>query len=160
MPKIKLQTIINSSLEICFDLSRSIDLHKISTYRTKEEAIDGKISGLISLGEFVTWRATHFGISQKLTTKITEYNRPYHFQDSQIKGAFKYFVHDHNFHTKDSKVIMKDTFDFQSPFGVIGSLVDKFILTDYLKGFLEERNNLIKEYAETDKWMEFLKSSA
>ena len=160
MPKIILQTIIDSSIELCFDLSRSIDLHKISTAKTKEEAIAGKISGLIGLGEFVTWRATHFGISQKLTSKITEYERPYHFQDIQVKGTFKYFIHDHTFKLLDGKVIMEDCFDFKSPFGFIGVIIDKFILTDYLKNFLEERNSLIKLYAETNKWTEVIKSNA
>jgi len=40
MPQIELQTTINSKIEICFDLSRSIDLHKISTVATKEKAFN------------------------------------------------------------------------------------------------------------------------
>ena len=51
MPKIELKTEINSTLEICFDLSRSIDLHKISTAKTNEEAIEGTTSGLINLNK-------------------------------------------------------------------------------------------------------------
>ncbi|MEH6514179.1 hypothetical protein [Maribacter arcticus] len=47
MPRIELRTEINAPKEIVFDLSRSIDLHKISTEHTKEEAISGKTSGLI-----------------------------------------------------------------------------------------------------------------
>jgi hypothetical protein len=41
MPIIELTTEIKSTIEICFDLSRSIDLHKISTAYTNEEAIAG-----------------------------------------------------------------------------------------------------------------------
>jgi len=160
MPKIELQTLINSKIDICFDLSRSIDLHKISTARTNEKAIDGKVSGLICLDEFVTWEAIHFGVKQKLTSKITEYSRPNHFRDIQLKGAFKYFVHDHIFKEENEKVLMVDIFEFQSPLGFLGIMVDKFIMTNYLKRFLIERNNLIKEYAETEKWREILKSSA
>ena len=40
MPQIELQTIINSKIEICFDLSRSIDLYKIWTAATKEKAFN------------------------------------------------------------------------------------------------------------------------
>jgi hypothetical protein len=86
MPIIKLTTEINSTLEICFDLSRSIDLHKISTSKTNEEAIEGKTKGLINLNETVTWKATHFGVRQKLTSKITAFDRPYYFVDEQTKG--------------------------------------------------------------------------
>jgi ligand-binding SRPBCC domain-containing protein len=156
MPQIELQTIINAEIEICFDLSRSIDLHKISTAATKEKAIDGKTSGLINLNEFVTWQATHFGISQKLTSTITQYNRPFHFRDEQLKGPFKYLIHDHNFQAMDGKVIMKDVFKFQSPFGYLGKLFDKLVLANYLKKLLLKRNDTIREYAETQKWKSLL----
>ncbi|CAN5806307.1 hypothetical protein BH11BAC4_BH11BAC4_14910 [soil metagenome] len=84
MPTIEIETTINASMELYFDLSRSIDLHQISTAATNEKAIDGKTTGLINPGEFVTWQATHFGISQKLTSTITHFNRPFHFRDEQL----------------------------------------------------------------------------
>lgn len=83
MPTIYLETKIKSSIEICFDLSRSMDLHQISTAKTNEKAIAGKTSGLINPGEYVTWRAKHFGITQNLTSKITAFNKPFHFKDEQ-----------------------------------------------------------------------------
>jgi ligand-binding SRPBCC domain-containing protein len=156
MPTIALETQIKSDVEICFDLSRSIDLHQISTAETNEKAIDGKTTGLINFGHFVTWQATHFGVTQKLTSKITAFNRPFYFRDEQQKGAFKYIVHDHYFEVKDDKVIMKDTFKFQSPFGLIGKLFDKFVLVNYLRKLLINRNYIIKEYAETIKWKTIL----
>jgi len=103
MPEIKLLTEINAPIAICFDLSRSIDLHKISTSETSEEAIFGVTTGLIGLNEYVTWEAVHFGVKQKLTSKITAYERPFHVADEQIKGAFKYFRHTHNFSELDGK---------------------------------------------------------
>lgn len=157
MPIIKLETKIYSTIEICFDLSRSIDLHKISTSKTNEEAIDGVTSGLIELNEFVTWEATHFGINQKLTSKVTAFEKPYFFVDEQLKGAFKSLHHQHKFEQINEIVIMKDIFEFHSPFGVFGKIFNKFILTDYLTRFLIQRNNIIKDFAETDKWKLVLK---
>lgn len=156
MPTIILETQIKSSIEICFDLSRSIDLHKISTADTNEKAIDGIISGLINLNEFVTWEATHFGIKQNLTSKITKFDRPIHFRDEQQKGIFKFFIHDHYFEKQGENIIMKDSFNFQSPFGFIGNLIDKFVLTKYLTKLLKQRNAIIKNYAETEKWKTIL----
>lgn len=152
MPTIKLVTKIKSTIDICFDLARSIDLHKISTEHTNEQAIAGKISGLIELNETVTWEAIHFGVKQKLTSKITAFNRPNYFVDEQLHGAFKSIYHEHTFEQIGGNVIMKDIFEFHSPFGLIGKLVNKFILTNYLEKLLVGRNNVIKEYAETDKW--------
>lgn len=76
MPKIEFKTKIYADKIVVFDLSRSIDLHKISTRHTNEEAIFGKTSGLIELNESVTWRAKHFGFYQTLTSKITEMKSP------------------------------------------------------------------------------------
>ena len=152
MPVIELETRIKSSIEICFDLSRSIDLHEISTAHTHEKAIAGITKGLISLNEFVTWQARHFGIIQKLTSKTTAFQRPNHFRDEQQKGAFKFIIHDHYFTYNNGDVLMKDVFKFQSPFGPIGSLIDKFVMTGYLKKLLIKRNNIIKDYAESEKW--------
>ena len=49
MPIIKIQITIKAEKKIVFDLSRSIDLHKISTQQTNEEAIAGVTSGLIGI---------------------------------------------------------------------------------------------------------------
>lgn len=152
MPKIEIITIINAPIALCFDLARSIDLHTISTSKTNEKAIGGRTEGLIELNEYVTWQATHFGIRQILTSKITAFERPYYFVDEQISGAFKSLYHEHVFEQDGEKVIMKDIFTFQSPMGIFGRLFNKLILTAYLRKFLITRNSMIKEFAESDKW--------
>ena len=149
MPIIKLETIIDAPIELVFDLSRSIDLHIRSTAQTNEIAVAGRTSGLIELGEEVTWEATHFGIRQRLTTKITQYDRPRHFRDSMISGAFSRFDHDHYFESSDSKTLMTDKFDFTSPLGMFGRLLDVAFLTRYMTRLLQIRNNLIKLVAES-----------
>jgi ligand-binding SRPBCC domain-containing protein len=156
MPTIRLETIIKADIQICFDLARSIDLHKISTAKTQEKAIAGITSGLVNTDDFVTWEAIHFGIKQQLTSKISEVEPYTHFRDEQLKGAFKYFIHDHYFSTQNGIVTMIDNFEFSSPYGFIGKIFDSLILTNYMKGFLIERNQTIKEYAESDKWKSIL----
>ncbi len=120
MPKIELLTEINAPIENVFDLARSIDLHMESTKQTGEQAIAGKTSGLIELGETVTWRAKHFGIWQTLTSKITEYNYPNYFVDEMVQGAFKSIRHEHHFTKVGDGTLMKDEFVFESPLGVLG----------------------------------------
>jgi len=148
MPKITIQTFIAAPAKVCFDLSRSIDLHKISTAHTNEEAIEGTTTGLIKLGEHVTWRARHFGIWFKMTSKITSLLTNESFTDEMVKGPFKSIVHTHAFNAQDGGTLMTDIFEFQSPFGVLGAIVDRLILTAYLRKLLIDRNAIIKKYAE------------
>ncbi|WP_179320277.1 SRPBCC family protein [Winogradskyella helgolandensis] len=156
MPRIELQTEIKADRNIVFDLSRSIDLHKISTEHTNEEAIAGKTGGLIGMNESVTWRAKHFGIYQNLTSKITEYDRPKYFTDEMVKGAFKKFKHEHHFAELNGGTLMTDFFDYQSPFGIVGKIADKLFLKKYMTELLTERNRIVKQFAESERWKEVI----
>jgi ligand-binding SRPBCC domain-containing protein len=149
VPTIVLTTEIAAPIEICFDLARSIDLHMVSTPGTGELAIAGRMSGLIGPGEEVTWEATHFGIRQRLTSRITAYDRPHHFRDSMVRGAFRRFDHDHSFEPRGELTLMTDRFDYLSPLGILGNLADYLFLKRYLRQLLETRAAHIKVAAET-----------
>lgn len=149
MPIIKIHTNINSNIERCFDLARSIDLHKRSTPGTQEEAIAGVTTGLIGLNETVTWRAKHFGITQTLSSKITAFEYPFHFRDEMIQGVFKSIKHDHFFSIEpNGSTLMIDHFEFESPLGLLGHLANALFLKKYLTVLLTNRNAIIKEEAE------------
>lgn len=152
MPIINLQTEINAHIQRCFDLSRSIDLHIITTKKTREKAIAGKTTGLIQLNDTVTWEAKHFGIRQQLTSRISQYRSPEVFVDEMVKGAFKRIYHEHWFKEMDGKTTMTDIFDYTAPMGILGKFAGKLFLSNYMRGFLLKRNQIIKEFAETDKW--------
>ena len=152
MAKIILQTEVQAPIERVFDLARNIDLHKASASKTNEEAIAGKTSGLIELNETVTWRARHFGVYQKLKVKIIEFDRPYMFKDIMLKGTFKSMSHSHTFEEKDDVTIMYDTFEFESPLGLLGKIVNHFFLKKYMTNFLVAKNQVLKNVAESDNW--------
>lgn len=157
MSTINLETFIHAPIERCFDLSRSVDLHIISTSQTNERAIAGVTSGLMKLNDVVTWEARHFGINQKLTVTITQFDRPNHFRDSQVKGIFHSFNHDHYFEVRAGGTLMKDVFQFKCPLGPFGTLADPFVKI-HLKKFLETRNQAIKRVAEGNDWSSLLKT--
>ena len=156
MTEILLVTQINAPIDRVFDLARSIDLHQFSTSKTNEKAISGITTGLKNEGETVTWRAKHLGMYQKLTVRIIEMNKPHHFTDIMTKGAFKHMRHFHIFEETLSGTRMVDKFEFSSPLGLLGRLVDILFLKKYMTNFLGSRNEVIKSLAETDKWKEFL----
>ena len=157
MSLIKIHISISAPIERVFDLSRSIDLHKKSTEHTGEMAVDGVISGLIGLGQSVTWKARHFGVWQRLTSKITKFEYPNYFQDCMVSGAFRYFTHDHFFKVDGGSTLVTDRFEFASPFGPIGRIVDIVVMERYLSNLLISRNNVIKNIAESSDWKLYLK---
>ena len=148
MPTIRLETSIAASPERCFDLSLSVDVHRHSVAHSHERPIAGVTSGVMKLGDTVTWEAVHFGMKQHLTSKITAYERPYRFTDEMIQGAFQAMTHIHEFVPQSPGTLMIDLFTFYAPFGILGRLAETLILTRYMKGLLRTRNRYLKQVAE------------
>ena len=148
MPVITLITHIQAPIEVCFDLARNVEIHLRSTAKTHERVVGGVMTGLIGLNDEVTWEATHFGLRQLLTSRITVFNRPTHFRDSMVQGAFKRFDHDHVFERDQGITTMKDVFDYTSPFGFMGRIVDVLVLERYMERLLRSRAEVIRAAAE------------
>ena len=156
MLTIELETFVAAPPERAFDLSRSVDLHLLSTAGTGEEAVGGRTSGLLERGEEVTWRARHFGIRQHLTSRITGFDRPRWFRDEMVRGAFRSLVHDHWFEAVDGGTIMRDRLMFSAPLGPLGLVMERLVLRRYMTRFLVARNEAIARVAASGAWRDLL----
>jgi ligand-binding SRPBCC domain-containing protein len=150
--RFELVTTIAAPAARCFDLSRDLDLHLRSFAHTDERAIAGRTSGLIGMGEEVTWRARHFGFTHEHRSRITAFDAPRHFRDSMVRGRFRSFEHDHFFAESEPGVtVMTDVIAFASPLGPLGRLVDRLVMTAYLRRLIQGRNAVIKDAAESGR---------
>jgi ligand-binding SRPBCC domain-containing protein len=145
---LRVTTSIAAPPDICFDLARSVDAHVQSAVGTNERVVDGRMAGLLELGEEVTWEARHFGITQRLSSKITEFRRPDFFQDRMTKGAFRFLEHDHLFEPNSAGTLMNDILHFQAPLGPLGWLAERIVLAPHLREFLVARGLALKAMAE------------
>ena len=148
MPIIKHDIFINAPINVCFDLARNVGVHTETTAKTKEKAVGEVTQGFLEKDDTVTWEATHFGIKQKLTAKITHMEKPTVFVDSMVKGAFQSFTHTHQFVEEDGGTLMIDKFEYRSPFGLIGIIADKLFLKKYMTDFIRSRAKELKRIAE------------
>ena len=123
---------------------------------TGERPVGGVTSGLLGLGDQVTWSARHFGWRWQLTSRINAYDRPRHFRDSMVWGVFKRFDHDNEFEQRDGVTQVRDVFDFTSPLGPVGRVADALLVTRHMRTFLERRMRELKRIAESDDWSRFL----
>jgi len=156
MPIIEIATFISAPIERVFDLARSIDLHTHSASSTGESAVSGVTSGLIGPGQEVTWRARHFGVWQTLRVRISAFERPTHFADTMLCGAFRRMGHDHYFEPVSGGTTMRDVFTYESPLGIVGRFADFLFLERYMRAFLMERHRVIKAAAESDAWLQYI----
>ena len=156
MPSIHVTTFIAAPVERVFDLSRHIGLHKISQQENNEEAVGGVTSGLINQGESVTWKAKHLYKTRFMTVKITEMKRPDYFEDVMEKGDFVSYAHKHHFKAVNNGTIMIDELEFETPYGIVGKMLNRVYLSAYMRELLVKRNETIREYAQTTKWQALL----
>lgn len=160
MPRIELITEIRAPIERCFDLGRSIDLHVATATASGERAVAGVTTGLIELSDEVTWRARHFGIAWRMTSRITAMERPGFFQDRMVRGPFAVFEHDHFFEAEGEVTRMRDVLRFEAPMGMIGRIVSERAILPHLTRFLVERNAILKRVAESEaEWRAYLETA-
>lgn len=148
MPRIELELYVDAPIERVFDLARDVDAHVASTPGTEERAVGGKTTGLLELGDEVTWEARHLGVLQRLTSRITAFERPNHFRDSMVSGAFRRFDHDHHFVSEGGGTRCRDVFDFDAPLGPLGRIAERLFLERYMRRFLVTRMQILRSLAE------------
>ncbi len=150
MPIVRVETAIAASPEECFDRARDVNLHAASTAGSKERIVDAPASGMLELGDEVEFEAVHFGIRQRLRSKIVEFDRPRIFVDEMQRGAFKRLRHTHEFARTERGTLMIDELDFASPFGLLGAIADKLFLAGYMRRFMLAKNAELKRLIESE----------
>lgn len=147
MAGFRIVTDIAAPVEVCFDLSRSIDLHLESMAASREQAVGGVTSGLIGVGEEVSWQARHLGRTWRMTSRITEFDRPRRFVDEMVRGPFASYRHEHLFEEHDAGTRMTDTVEVSMALGPVSPVADLAAKT-YLRRLMTQRNTTIKQRAE------------
>lgn len=143
MATIVLERLIPAPPEQVFDLSLDVGLHLVSQSSHDERVAAGRTSGMLHEGEQITWAARHFGVRFRMTSLVFDVDRPYGFSDRQTTGPFAAFLHTHEFLPVTDGTLMRDTIEFQSPFGLLGRAVDAVIMRRHLGRVIAERNDAI-----------------
>lgn len=147
MPTIRYSITIEAPIERVFDLARDVEVHCQTAAFTRERAVGGKTSGLLEVGDTITFEGVHFGIRQRLTARITEFELPHRFVDEMVSGAFRSLRHVHTFEEVEGGTRMTDTISWTSPYGLFGRIADWFV-GRHLWRFAERRNGELKRIAE------------
>jgi ligand-binding SRPBCC domain-containing protein len=150
MPIVIVETRIAAPLERCFDLARDVDAHARTSDFTRERIVGGRTSGLLQLGDTVTFEAVHLGIRQRLTARIVELDPPRRFVDEMVAGPFAELRHVHEFRAESGEVVMTDTLQWRSPLGMLGRLADVLFLERHLRAYLTRKQANLKAHAEAE----------
>ncbi|WP_158787179.1 hypothetical protein [Granulicella sp. L46] len=171
--------LVHAPIDRLFQLSTNLALVS-ETLAMK--AIDTGVSGGVTTGHVaancrVVWRGWKFGLPTQHHTLITAFIPPHEhlsrighhditaeafFQDTQERGHFAFFQHDHHFSalvdTASGTPLteLRDEVSFELPFGTLGRLTARLLLIPYIHRQCRKRFGLLKELAEGEGWRPFV----
>jgi len=90
-------------------------------------------------------------IPLKWRTRISqvEFNRS--FTDYQEKGPYKYWSHFHEFIPNNNGVLIKDTVDYELPFGILGNIAHRIFVKKKLADIFDFRYAVLEKMFNTLK---------
>jgi ligand-binding SRPBCC domain-containing protein len=143
-------TLVRASAEQVFDLELDSDVHAASLAASGERATTSTGRAALGPGDEVTFAARHLGRTWRLTSRVTEFERPRRFVDEQVRGPFRRMRHEHVFEQSDpASTRMTDRMSFEAPLGALGAVVARWILAPYLRNLLVRRGTYIRQLAES-----------
>ncbi|WP_304342807.1 SRPBCC family protein [Chryseobacterium koreense] len=84
-------------------------------------------------------------IPLKWVTKITQVESGKSFTDFQQKGPYKYWNHFHEFIPNENGVLMKDTVDYELPFGLLGEIAHPIFVRKKLEDIFNYRFQFLEK---------------
>ena len=146
---IEVVTVIGAARAAVFDLELDVDVHTISMSGSNETATTSSGRRGLQLHDEVTFRARHFGLPWRMTSRITDYQHPRRFVDEQVRGPFRTMCHEHVFDEIDAdQTLMTDSMTITVPGGPLGSAFARLLVVPYLRRLLQRRAAHIKRLAE------------
>ena len=152
MGRIHLTTFIAAPMERVFDLTRHVALYRFLFNSRKELFSSGGSSNLLSQGETVSITAKHGGKTRLSMLRIASLEKPVRYVEEQWKGHLQHFRNEHHFKPAENGTILINLVEFGPPTDIIDRLLGRFYLRKYLEELIQARAELIRKYAETDKW--------
>lgn len=135
------------SLEKCWDFFSSPENLKILTpehlcFEIKNKEKDKKIYP----GQILAYTVRpicNFPI--EWITEITQVQEPLYFIDEQRFGPYKFWHHEHHFHSIPNGVEVVDTIYYKMPYGYLGQIIHKYKVKKDLEAIFSFRRNKLEE---------------
>lgn len=85
-------------------------------------------------------------IPQTWVTEITHVNEPNYFVDEQRFGPYKMWHHEHIFkQIDDNNILMEDIVSYAVPFGFIGRIANKLIISKKINEIFNYRREVLEK---------------
>lgn len=98
-------------------------------------------------GAIIDYRLKVHGIPLRWRTKITDWSPPMRFRDSQVKGPYLLWDHEHEFRESGGGTLVIDRVHYRAPLGFI---LHPLIIDPDVRKIFQYRQTVIRKFFETE----------
>ncbi len=96
-------------------------------------------------GQLITYTVKPLlGIPLTWVTLIEGVEAPYKFVDTQLKGPYKRWWHEHSFEAVEGGVMMRDRVEYELPMGLLGDVAHGIFVKRKLQGIFDFRTTTLE----------------
>ena len=144
------ETLITQNINTVFDFfSKAENLNRI----TPPELGFNILTSLpleMKKGTVIEYRIKLNGIPFNWKSEITKWEPPYCFEDTQIKGPYKIWIHEHRFKEAGENTLMTDTVKYLSPGGFLEFIPHNLIVRKKVEAIFEYREKVLTEFFKSE----------
>ncbi len=97
----------------------------------------------IQKGTLIDYKLSLHGIPMKWRTEITRWEPPHLFEDTQLSGPYKQWIHQHRFtEVEGGKTRMEDEVRYRLPFEPLGDIA-QFLIAHQVANIFKYRNKVV-----------------
>lgn len=139
------KTVIKKNIEQLFDFfSKAENLNSITPPLLGFKIIT-PLPVEMKKGTIIDYKIKLNGIPFSWRTEITKWDPPFLFEDTQIKGPYKLWIHEHRFDEKEGMTIMTDTVRYLSPGGIFEFIPHNLMVKKKVEFIFDYREKVLNE---------------
>ena len=142
---LKKETLINENIINVFEFFSNAENLDLITPPHLGFKILTQLPIRMNIGTIIDYKIHLNGFPIRWKTEITKWEPPNCFEDTQVKGPYKIWVHEHLFKESNGKTIMNDNIRYLSPGGIFEFIPHKFIVKKKVESIFDFRERKFKD---------------
>ena len=139
------ETLLNGSMEDVFEFFSKAENLNVITPPVLGFKIITPLPVDMKKGTVIDYKIKLNGIPFDWRTEITKWDPPHCFEDTQIKGPYKVWIHEHKFELRNEKTFMTDTVRYLSPGGPLEFIPHNLFVKKKVNFIFDYRQKIFDE---------------
>lgn len=143
MPRLVFESVIPCSVQELWDFHGDVSALGRLTPPGNQVTILSEDTAVRN-GALHVLRVKKNGLPLVWKARISEVEPPHRFVDTAEQSPFKSWRHEHAFLEHAQGALLRDTVDYEMPFGPLGALVDRILIRKDLEAMFAHRHQVTK----------------